>query len=526
MTLPARLVSAVLGGICLTLAFPGYGIWPLAPVGVAFAAIATMGARARVGWTVGMVTGLVFFVPTLSWAGTDFLGVIPWLGLSVLQSLYFGFQGWLSGLLSRRVGWIAALGIALAWVVQEALRGRTPYGGFPWVRLAFSQADSPLGHLAAVGGAPLVTFVTALVGALLAVGARTAYPAWRKRRQPATGLPDATPDPAARIALRRYAVPALLLVGAGLLVPLPVDGPSARVLAIQGNVPRPGLDFNAERRAVLDNHARETLAALTRRDAAGAPPLDLVVWPENASDIDPVQNLDAGGVIQTAVQRAGVPIVLGALFERPDEIANVSVVYRPEVGITDTYVKQHPVPFAEYIPHREFYRRLSASVDLLRVGMATGPGPALFEMQRPGGPRILAGPSICFEVAYDDLVRANVDEGSTLLLVQTNNATFGYSNESVQQLAISRIRAIEHGRSVVHVSTVGVSALIRPDGSLISPTALFTSAALDADLPLRGSRTLATMVGAAPEYWGGAAALLLLARSLWGRRSGKEIPLS
>ena len=201
-------------------------------------------------------------------------------------------------------------------------------------------------------------------------------------------------------------------------------------------------------------------------------------------------------------------------------------MYRPEVGITDTYVKQHPVPFAEYIPHRDFYRRLSASVDLLRVGMATGPGPALFEMQRPGGPRILAGPSICFEVAYDDLVRANVDEGSTLLLVQTNNATFGYSNESVQQLAISRIRAIEHGRSVVHVSTVGVSALIRPDGSLISPTALFTSAALDADLPLRGSRTLATMVGAAPEYWGGAAALLLLARSLWGRRSGKEIPLS
>ena len=109
MTLPARLVSAVLGGICLTLAFPGYGIWPLAPVGVAFAAIATMGARARVGWTVGMGAGLVFFVPTLSWAGTDFLGVIPWLGLSVLQSLYFGFQGWLSGLLSRRVGWIAAV---------------------------------------------------------------------------------------------------------------------------------------------------------------------------------------------------------------------------------------------------------------------------------------------------------------------------------------------------------------------------------------------------------------------------------
>ena len=147
-------------------------------------------------------------------------------------------------------------------------------------------------------------------------------------------------------------------------------------------------------------------------------------------------------------------------------------------------------------------------------------------MQRAGGPRVLAGPSICFEVAYDDLVRTNVTEGSTLLLVQTNNATFGASHESVQQLAISRIRAIEHGRSVVHVSTVGVSALIRPDGSLIEPTTLFTAAALDADLPLRESRTLATTLGPVPEYLGCVVALLLLARALWARRSGKESPSS
>jgi len=520
VTLPARVASAALGGICLTLAFPGYGLWPLAPVGVALATLAVLGARARAGLALGLVTGLAFFVPTLSWAGTDFLGIIPWLGLAVLQSLYFALQGWLSALLARSGGFVGALGVGLAWVAQESLRSRTPYGGFPWVRLAFSQADSPLGRWAALGGAPFATFGTALVGALLAVAGHTAY---RRLRLRGGRLPAQTPPPRSPL---RYAVPALVLGAVGLLVPLPVDGPTARVLAVQGNVPRPGLDFNAERRAVLDNHARETLAALARRGAAGAPPLDLIVWPENSSDIDPVRNLDAGAVIQSAVQRAGVPIVVGALFERPDEIANVSVVYRPDIGITDTYVKQHPVPFAEYIPHRDFYRHLSASVDLLRVGMAIGPGPEVFTMQRAGGPRVLAGPSICFEVAYDDLVRTNVTEGSTLLLVQTNNATFGASHESVQQLAISRIRAIEHGRSVVHVSTVGVSALIRPDGSLIEPTTLFTAAALDADLPLRESRTLATTLGPAPEYLGCVVALLLLARALWARRSGKESPSS
>jgi apolipoprotein N-acyltransferase len=295
-------------------------------------------------------------------------------------------------------------------------------------------------------------------------------------------------------------------------------------MAVQGNVPRAGLDFNAERRQVLDNHVSVTISGVERERAAGAPTPDLVVWPENASDIDPTRNPDAAAVIQQAVEAAEAPILLGGLAEEPAPyVSNVSFLYEPGAGLVGRYAKQHPVPFAEYIPNRSFWRIISTQVDLLGTDMWAGPGPVVFRVPAASGGEVVAGPSICFEVAYDELVRANVDLGANLLVVQTNNATFGFTNESVQQLAISRIRAIEHGRSVVHVSTVGVSALILPDGTLLQPTSLFTPAALAADLPLRTERTLAGRVGAWPEYCAVFGMLALLAGSALSRRQRKEL---
>ncbi len=292
-----------------------------------------------------------------------------------------------------------------------------------------------------------------------------------------------------------------MVLVAGFAVPLPTDGTPTNVMAVQGNVPRAGLDFNAERRQVLDNHvtATEDAAAEVAEGTRAKP--DLVVWPENASDIDPTRNSDAQDEILQAVDAVGAPLVVGTLLEQPPpDISNVALLYEPGKGITQTYVKQHPVPFAEYIPNRDFFRRFSDKVDLVRADFAAGTGPVLFRVPAAAGAEVVAGPTICFEVAYDDLVRANVELGANLLLVQTNNATFGYTDESVQQLAISRIRAMEHGRSVVHVSTVGVSALITPDGTVHQPSTLFTRTVLSGSLPLRSVRTVATMVGPGPEY--------------------------
>ncbi len=504
----ARLIGGLLAGFLVTLSFPTVGLWPLAIVGVGVLTLATVGATRRLGALVGFAAGLTYWLPTLSWAGTDFLGVVPWLGLAALEATYIAVSGALMAHLQPQR--VRPILVALAWVGQEALRSRTPYGGFPWGRLAFSQADSPLGRLAAIGGAPAVTFGVALAGALLAYAGHAAYTS----RVHLRGSPRARGPIALGLAV---AVTFL-----GYAVPLPTAGEPVRVLAIQGNVPRLGLDFNAERRMVLDNHVLGTMRAIAGRPV-GSPPVDLVVWPENASDIDPIRNPDAAAAIESAVDAAGVPVVVGALLAEPAPLySNVSLVYRPGLGLTDTYVKQHPVPFAEYIPHRAFYRLLSPSVDLLRSGMAAGPGPMVFRTPSTRAGEVVSGPSICFEVAYDDLVKANVDRGATLLLVQTNNATFGMSAESEQQLAISRIRAIEHGRSVVHVSTVGVSGLIAPDGTLVRSSALFTAASLDADLPVRHELTLATRLGPWPEYLACAVLLGATLAALVGPRARRR----
>jgi apolipoprotein N-acyltransferase len=489
---PARLAFAVLAGAVLCLAFPGHDVWFLGPVGVALLALATCGGRARTGFLLGFVAGLVFFGYSLSWSGIV-VGVVPWAGLAISQALFVGLLGAATAFLQGRGPGprIRPLVVALAWVVQEALRDRVPYGGFPWVRLAFSQADSSLGRLAALAGAPAVTFAVALAGGLLAAVVWDLAP-WRSR-----GTAHGPQRTGALLALGGAAV--VLVVG--FAVPLPTDGTPANVIGVQGNVPRPGLEFNAERRQVLDNHvsATEEAAAQVAAGALGKP--DLVVWPENSSDIDPTRNSDAEAQITRALDAVGAPIVVGTLLEQPaPDVSNVALLYEPGQGIVDAYVKQHPVPFAEYIPNRDFFRRFSDKVDLVRSDFAAGTGPVLFRVPAAAGGDVVAGPTICFEVAYDDLVRANVDLGANLLLVQTNNATFGYSDESVQQLAISRIRAMEHGRSVVHVSTVGVSALITPDGTVHQQSALFTRTVLSGSLPMRSVKTVATMVGPWPEY--------------------------
>ncbi len=496
-----RLVAALAGGGLLCLAFPTLDVWVAAPAALALMAWGWSGLGPSRGLLLGTASGLVFFVPTLSWSGI-YVGSVPWLALSTLEALFFGLAGALYGWLTRDRG-VRPLAFALTWVVAEGFRARAPYGGFPWLKLAFGQADSPFGRLVALGGAPFVGFVIALAGALLALAAQRVVAARRESR---------------RMPYRAVALPvgaALVLGVAGLAVPLPTDGPDAQFLGVQGNVPRPGLDFNAERRQVLDNHVAATLKAQADIEAGRAPKPDLVVWPENASDIDPLRNADAKAEILDTVERLGRPLIVGGLLEEPPGyVSNVALLFEPGRGNTDRYVKRHPVPFAEYIPNRAFWRIFSSEVDLVTRDFVKGPEPGVFTVTAQDGRPIRAGLAICFEVAYDDIMRDVVTHGANVLVVQTNNATFGYTAESPQQLAISRLRAMEFGRSVVHVSTVGQSALITPDGTAHQVTSLFTQAVVRGALPLRDATTLATRVGEAPEWVAAGALLVLLAAGI------------
>lgn len=504
--MPARLILSLAAGLCLWLAFPGFDHWWLAPVGVAALALATTGAGARRGALLGMVAGMAYFTPLLSWSGI-FVGNLPWIALSVLQALYVALLGlvlgWAGGVGPVRQVRVRPLVVALAWVASELARSTTPYGGFPWGRLGFSQADSPVLGIASVLGTPGVTFLVALSGGLLALGVQLLGTA----HAPRAGLAGAL---AVLVAAATMTAPAL--------IPRPVDGPTTQVLAVQGNVPQLGLDFNAQRRAVLDNHARGTSAAAALVRSGELPAPDLVLWPENSSDIDPLRNADAAEVITAAVEDIGVPVVVGAVLREPeDHSSNVSLLWLPEQGVVDRYVKQRPVPFAEYIPHRSFYRLFSPHVDRVSRDFYAGSEVGVLAVPTSAG-ELPLGVAICFEVVIDSLMRETVRAGAEILLVPTNNATFGLSHESVQQLAASRVKAVELGRSVIHVSTVGVSALITPDGQAHEVTELFTADLLSGALPVREQLTWAVRLGPWPEPLAVAAlAVLVVMRA---RRGG------
>lgn len=476
------LVLAAAGGWFTRLAFPDPGWSLLAPVGVALLYLALRRDSARWNALVGLVWGLTCFGPMISWAD-DAVGPVPWLALTVLEASYVALFGaawaWARrGHAVWRSGWWQLLAFVLLWVGAEELRSAWPFGGFPWGRLAFSQADSPLAAYMWLGGTPLLSAVVAALGVLLARAALVA----------------------GQVSLGRTV--GALAAGGGVLVGslmIPLDTVSQagtlRVGAVQGNVPEPGrLDAFGERRQVLDNHVAGTRALL---EVTAPGDLDVVLWPENGTDIDPQVDDEAARLIDGVAQEVAAPMLVGTVqYPEAGGRYNTAVLWQPGEGPVATYSKQRPAPFAEYIPLRSFVRHFSDAVDLVTRDMLPGTEPGVVPVDSPRlGRTVVLGDVICFEVAYDAIVREAVAEGGEVLVVQTNNASFGWSDESTQQLAMARLRAVEHGRATVQISTVGVSAMIAPNGVVLERTELFTADQMIATLPLRTSLTPATSAG-------------------------------
>ncbi|MFI6447648.1 apolipoprotein N-acyltransferase [Kitasatospora sp. NPDC050543] len=492
-----RTALAVLCGLLLGLAFPPYDLWPLSIVGVAGLSLLTRGRTARQGAWTGFAFGLPFFVLLLSWLTV--VGPDAMIGLSIVEALFLAALGAALAVSSRLRAW--PLWAACLWVTQEWARDRLPLGGFPWGRLAFANTATPFTPLAALGGAPLVTFAVALCGTLLAWAGLRLRPGPRR-----------APRAAALASLG--AVAAIL---AGYLVPVPTaPADTFKVAVIQGNVPNPGMDFLGRPMMVLNNHASATERLAADIAAGRAERPDVVIWPENSSDLDPFGDPAAYRRIDDAVRRIGVPTLVGTLVDGPDEqhVQNEGIVWDPRTGPGASYTKQHPVPFGEYVPFRD---QLSKVITRLqRVARDFYPGTTTGVMQL--GPAKI-GDVICFEVAYDEIVRDTVNKGARVLVVQTNNATYALSGQPDQQLAMSRLRAVEHGRAVLIAATSGISAVIAPDGSIVSRTHELTAAELSAVVPLRDGTTVADRVGAAPEWTLAVAGLLACgAGVLAGRR--------
>ena len=489
-----RISAAVFGGMLLCLSFPPFGWWYTGIVAFALLAwVLTREATKLVGgFGYGFLFGAAFYLPLLPWTG-EMVGLLPWVALSLVQAVFpalFGACAVATRKLTAWPVWFAGL-----WALFEWAKSTVPFGGFPWGVAGFGQTDGPLLALAQIGGAPLVSFAVTSLGFGFAALAFEIFDWWRHGEygKRAGSAPSAVVVPGACIALVLIATaaisPAVRHSGAGA-----ADESSVNVAAVQGNVPQLGLDFNAQRRAVLDNHVRETIRLSADVRAGRAPQPLFVIWPENSSDIDPLANQDAADQIALAVEAIRAPILVGGVTSAPGYTrdnpvsSNSVIVWNPETGPGDRHDKQIVQPFGEYLPWRSFFKHFSPYAD--RAGyFLPGSGTGVVEAAD-----VPIGVSTCWEVIFDRAPRESVLNGAQVLTVPSNNATFN-ETMSVQQLAFGRLRAVEHNRYVIVAATTGISAVIAPDGRVLARTGWFEPAYLDMAIRLKTQLTPATRFG-------------------------------
>ncbi|UYG16321.1 apolipoprotein N-acyltransferase [Brachybacterium huguangmaarense] len=478
---PVALVLAVAGGLAAWLAFPPYDLWFLLPIALAALDAAILVRRAALAGLLGLIWGFAFFLPLSQWANI-YAGLAPWAALAVVEGLFFALYALLARavLIRRGVGLSGSLVVACLWAGVEALRSHVPWGGLPWGASAFALQHSPLLNLGPWIGTAGLAAVVALVAQLLLAGA-LALLGRRPGRRALRGLwPVGT---------------AAFVVLACLVVPSPpnprVEGDSTmRIAGIQGNTPR----IAAQDLTMPDEifpHSLELTSQAAADARADAEPLDLVVWPEGSAGWDLEHDPAGAAAVTAAAADVQAPLLVGTQTPGPDETRyNMSLLWTAEGTVAQSYAKRHPVPFGEYIPARGLIRHLSDKVDLVSRDMLPGDRVGVMDVD---GRRV--GVLICFEIAYENLVQDTVDAGADVIVVQTNTALFGDSDEAAQQLAEARVFAVVSGRSVVQVATVGESAIITPDGRDLARTGHWVPGTVTADVPLYAGITPAMAAG-------------------------------
>ncbi|MGH3354409.1 MAG: apolipoprotein N-acyltransferase, partial [Nocardioidaceae bacterium] len=459
-----RCVAALVLGICLALAMPPVSWWPLTVVAVAGLALLCRDASAGTGALVGGAFGFGFVLVCMWWLQVIVPGLQ--LAIAVTEMPFFALLGAALASTSRLPGW--PVWGACCWVGTELLRGNVPFGGLPWGRLGTAVVDTPVVTWARYLGEGGLTLVVALACTLLA---------------------------AAVVSHRAGAALAVVvfvaLVGGSVLLPVGLEGPPGRevtVAVVQGNVPGSGLESFSRPRVTLQNHVAATRELASDVEAGEAPAPDLVIWPENASDIDPLRDAGARALVQRAVDEVGSPVVVGAVTvgPGPERVQGTGILWRPGSGPAQRYAKRRLVPFGEFVPFRPL---LTGLVPLIEEETPRDFAPG----RRPGvldAGSVTVGAVMCFEVAYDAAIRDVARAGVDLLAVQTNNAFYLGTGQLEQQWSITRLRAIETGRAVAVAATTGISAVVAPDGTVLERTHSRAQQTLVAQVPAGQGRTL------------------------------------
>ena len=463
---------AILSGLVLSGSYSPLNWWFLLPVAISMFLYAV--TKTRRPFLVSFLFALTFNYFTLNWTGI-FVGLIPTLYLVLLQSLFYLPLGFISFKRSRysRI-WL----VLPTLIITDEIRSLIPFGGFGWNRIAFSQAESPYLQIAKYLGDTSLTFVGVSLGIAL-------YLLWARAQL--------------------FSV-ALILLFTTICIALPastLNQGSLKVLGVQGNVPRLGLDFNVQAEEVFNYHLRQTNAVL--KDSKVKP--DLIVWPENSVDVDPYKNQLVGDQISQLAIKTSTPVIVGAVLTTPQGPKNVSLMWNNKGEIASEYTKRALTPFGEYIPLRSLARIISPLTDSVNDFQA-GNEIILHEVDKA-----LIAPIICYEIIDDEAVRS-ITSKSNMVIVQTNNATFANSGQSSQQLNISRIRAVENNRWIVTVSTTGVSAIIDNHGAVVQLTKQNEPSFVYGDIKLNSKNSFANELG----NWGTFILILLSILIYLGKR--------
>ena len=467
----AAVLASAAAGLLLDLASAPVGWWPFAFVSVTVALVALMGRSIGGALLVGTVFGAVFYTTHLVWVG-EFLGPVPWLALAGLEAVLFGAGAVPIALAYRWTvrypagGLVQLLAvpplIAVLWTAREVVMGAWPYSGFPWARLGMTQVGGPLAE------AVSWTSVTGL--SLLIVILCASVVQWIR----AGGI---------RFMLGLH--PAVSVAALLVIAPQFPTAPAGefRVGWVQGNGPTGYFD---------DKAPGDVLAAQT---AATVPlygqPMDLLAWPEGGVDADPLSDPAAAKALDRVVRSAEAPLLMNAATTRGDDVFNTSLLWTADPTDRQWHDKVNPVPFGEYVPDRWFYELIVPDlVGLIQREYTPGTNPPIVQV---GDVRV--GLAICFDVIYDAVIWEAARAGAEMLVFQTNNADFRGTDENLQQLAFARMRAIETGRAVVNVSTVGTSQVITPDGTTVDSIGVDTAGASISTVPLRTGLTPAVILG-------------------------------
>jgi apolipoprotein N-acyltransferase len=498
--LPLRLLLAVLAGGIAFCAFPPVDFGWASLVALVPLFLALRGAKGRSGFAVGLVFGIAFMGPLIWWI--SLFGYLGWSVLVVEQALFFAAFGWFAAWASR-AAWGRIIGVPLLFTAAEVLRTRWPLGGFAWGDLGYAQHDAgSLLPLARIGGVHMVTLALATINALFTqvwVSGRV----WRRI--------------IAGVAAAGIAVGPLWL-------PLGLAGPRTGeldVALVQGNVPEGRFTGFADRigrtgpedLTIIQNHVRLSEPMSTR-------PPELVIWPENAVDRDPFTHPEVGQLIEQTVKKVGAPFIVGAILDAPGgRFRNTNILYASNGLPREKYTKIHLVPFGEYVPWPRLRRYIKALEQIPADGVP-GTDPIAFDLGKTK-----VGTVICFESTYPSHAREFVREGAELLVVSTNDASFRRSPASAQHVAMSQLRAVEEGRSVVHAAISGISAVIDARGQIARRTSMFRPAVVRRTVPLARGRTPYGRFGDAMELGmlglGGLVVLAAAAGMVSARRERK-----